>query len=172
MSKDLFFSKAVTEQLDIAMRIIEEGRSYLKAQGIDQWQNGYPNETGIQQDIAEGKGYFLTDGENCFAYLCIDFDGEPAYDNINGEWLTKSNSNYMVIHRLAFDEQYRGKGLSSAVFRLAEQFCKEKDVKSIRADTDGDNKIMQHVMSKAGFTYCGTIYFAGSDKVAYEKIVK
>lgn len=141
----------------------------MKNQGIDQWQHGYPDKNSILQDIHNGKGYFLTDGHDCFAYLCMDFDGEPAYNDIKGKWLTEQDANYMVIHRLAFNERYRGIGLSSAVFNLAEQFCKENRIKSIRVDTDENNQIMQHIMHKVGFTYCGTIWFAGSDKIAYEK---
>lgn len=171
MRKDLFFCKVRAEQFDIAMDIIVQGRSYLKSQGIDQWQNGYPDNNSIQLDIDTEKGYFLTNGKDVFAYLCMDFDGEPAYDDIKGHWLTGPDAVYMVIHRLAFNEQFRGKGLSLTVFDLAEQVCQEKGIHSIRVDTDGDNKIMQHIMNKAGFTYCGTICFAGSDKIAYEKII-
>lgn len=167
----LYFRKANKNQLNIAVNIIEQGRTYLKNQGIDQWQNGYPNPESIQQDIAHSKGYFLTDGTEYLAYLCMDFDGEPAYNEIKGKWLTDNNAKYMVIHRLAFDESYRGKGLSSAVFKLAEEFCKETGIKSIRVDTDSDNKIMQHIMKKTGFLYCGTIWFAGGNKIAFEKIV-
>lgn len=84
MSKDLFFCKANIEQLDIAMNMIEQGRAYLKEQGIDQWQNGYPDAESIRQDLINEKGYFLTDGERLWAYLCMDFDGEPAYNDIKG----------------------------------------------------------------------------------------
>ena len=169
MEKNLYFCNVKTEQLDAAMEIIEQGRAYLKSQGLDQWQNGYPNKDSILTDIQNEKGYFLTDGQHQFAYLCMDFDGEPAYNNIKGNWLTDQNAKYMVIHRLAFNAAHRGKGLSSTLLHLAEQFCKEKGIKSIRMDTDPDNKIMQHIMKKASFTYCGTIWFAGGDKLAYEK---
>lgn len=171
MKEQLFFSKVSMDQHAIAVDIIEQGRTYLKEQGIDQWQNGYPDENSIRQDILNEKGYFLTDGQHIFAYLCMDFDGEPAYNHIRGRWLTDPNADYMVIHRLAFNAQYRGKGLSSEIFNLAEQFCKEKGIQSIRVDTDENNKIMQHIMNKAGFTYCGTIWFAGSSKLAYEKVM-
>lgn len=69
------------------------GRAYLKSQRIDQWQNGYPNQSSIEQDIASKKGFFLTDGTELFAYLCMDMDGEPAYNNIKGNWLKLSVSN-------------------------------------------------------------------------------
>ena len=48
----------------IAMDIINDAKKHLKDQGIDQWQNGYPDETAIQRDIASGKGYFVVEGES------------------------------------------------------------------------------------------------------------
>ena len=41
----------------------------------------------------------------------------------------------------------------------------------MRADTDEKNGIMQHILEKNGFCLCGTIWFAGGDKLAYEKVL-
>ena len=171
MDNKLYLRRAREDELGAAMAIIEQGRAYLRQQGIDQWQGAYPDEASIRCDLAQGKGYFLADGERVLAYLCMDFDGEPAYDQISGRWLTDKDARYMVIHRLAFDAQARGKGLSRAVFALAEEACRAGGAASIRVDTDGCNVIMQHVLEKAGYARCGTIWFAGSEKLAYEKIV-
>jgi hypothetical protein len=49
-------------------------------------------------------------------------------------------------------------------------FCFSKD-SNIRIDTHGDNHIMQHVIKKYGFTYCGIIYLAsGDERLAYQLI--
>lgn len=48
-------------------------------------------------------------------------------------------------------------------------YC-EKQINHLRIDTHMDNKIMQHLIIKNGFTKCGTIYVAdGSPRIAYEK---
>ncbi len=42
---------------------------------------------------------------------------------------------------------------------------------NIRIDTHLDNRIMQHVIKKYGFTYCGIIYLAsGDERLAYQLI--
>lgn len=169
--KELSLQPVAIQQLSTAMALIEHGRAFLKAQGLDQWQGGYPDEASIRQDIQQQKGYFLTDGTHDMAYLCLDPDGEPAYREIKGQWLTPMEQKYVVIHRLAFDPAFRGCGLSAAVFALAQDFCRERGIQSIRVDTDPENKIMQHCMKKAGFIQCGTIFFAGSDKLAFEKVL-
>lgn len=205
MEKALFLRKVEPEELDVAFGIIRQGREYLKTQGLDQWQGEYPNRESVRQDLASRKGYFLTDGVEVMAYMCLDFDGEPAYREIQGAWLTGEVADYLVIHRLAFDSRFRGQGLSGAVFSLAAELCREAraaepdtdvkmaepgtevqnaasetaarampggpGVRSIRVDTDPANQIMQKALERAGFVYCGRIWFAGGDKLAYEKIL-
>jgi RimJ/RimL family protein N-acetyltransferase len=48
-------------------------------------------------------------------------------------------------------------------------FCFAHD-SNIRIDTHRDNQIMQHVILKQGFTYCGIIYLlSGDERLAYQK---
>lgn len=166
---EYFLEQAKMNDIDIAMDIINDGKRYLKQQGIDQWQTGYPDRKIIEKDIICNRGYFVTDDISKLAYMCIDFEGEPAYKDIKGQW--KSNEDYAVIHRLAVSKQKAGKGLSDTIIQLTEQLCKKNSVNSIRVDTDNENKIMQHILQKNGFVYCGTVWFAGSDKIAFEKIL-
>ena len=60
-------------------RIIDEGRMFQKEQGFIQWTDDYPNEQTILDDIVAEKGYILTSDHRIAGYICIDFDGKPAY---------------------------------------------------------------------------------------------
>ena len=158
------------EENTAAMAVIDEAKAFLKQQGIDQWQKGYPDSDCIRRDLAAQKGWFVTDDEDTvLGYFCLDFDGEPAYQNLLGRWL--SDAPYAVVHRLAFSGRARGKGLAGEVFRLVEEHCTAKGIPSLRCDTDEDNRIMKNLLSKQGFTYCGTIWFDNSVKIAYEKLL-
>jgi len=43
----------------------------------------------------------------------------------------------------------------------------------LRIDTHRDNKIMQHNLTKHGFSYCGVIYLAsGDERLAYQRSPK
>ena len=158
------------EDFEIAMNMINVAKQHLKEQGIDQWQNGYPDEACIHNDIINKRGYFLSDKNQELGYLCIDFDGEPAYEKLDGKWL--SDGKYVVVHRLALSEKARGKNISSIVFQLVEELALEKGITAFRVDTDADNQKMQHILKKNGFTFCGTIWFDNSEKIAFEKILK
>lgn len=154
---------------NIAMDIINQAKAYLKEQGIDQWQTGYPNMDAILGDIKNERGWFITADGVIFGYMCIDYEGEHAYKELKGNWLSDADAPYVVVHRLAFSKESRGKGLADEAFRLVAEQAKAKGIENFRVDTDEANKIMQHVLKKNGFTYCGVIWFDNSEKIAFEK---
>lgn len=166
----LIFRKAGDADLAGCMALIGEAKAFLKQHGVDQWQDGYPEETDIAGDIAAQKGYVLADGAVLAAYCCIDFDGEPAYEGLQGSWL--SDGPYAVIHRLAVSRAYKGQGLAKRLFAEAEAMAAAQDVRSVRVDTDENNTVMRSLIDGLGFTYCGTIWFAGSPKIAFQKVLK
>lgn len=156
-------------ELDQAMAIINNAKQHLAEQGVDQWQNGYPDKDHIRADIANKAAYFVTDGVALLGYVCADFSGEPAYEKLQGAWQTSDR--YVVIHRLAFSEKARGRGLSSTVFQLVEKLALANGVADLRVDTGPENYKMQHIIEKNGFSYRGRIWFDGGEKVAYDKVL-
>lgn len=170
MTTDLHLRLAIAGEETRAMELLNQGKAYMLQQNLQQWDDSYPAISDVLGDIQEGKGWFLCDGENTIAYFCATDGEEEVYRVIEGQWLTQG-SKYLTIHRLAFDSAYRGKGLASAVFTLSEEIAREKGAKSLRVDTHGDNKIMQRVINRSGFTYCGVVYYDGSPRVAFEKLL-
>lgn len=168
----MLFRKSEKKDVKNIMEIINEAKDYFKNNGIDQWQNGYPNEESILKDIEEGENYVLCDEEEKVIASCaISFRGEKNYLIIEkGSW--KTNTPYAVIHRVAVRSSLKGKGLSGILVKEAEKMCRGKEIKSIRIDTHQDNKSMQRLILKNGFEYCGIIYVEdGSERLAYEKIL-
>lgn len=158
---------AQKQEIEECYKIIEMGRAFQKEQGFQQWTEDYPNLATLRQDVMEAKGYVIKVDGKIAGYMCIDFAGEPAYNNIEGAWRTAEP--YAVVHRMAFSSAFRGMGLSGITFNLIEELCLANGVNSIRVDTDFANLRMQHVLEKLGFAKCGVIVFQGSGKVAYDK---
>ena len=158
---------AALSEVELAMDIINQAKAHLRAQGIDQWQTGYPDRDCLERDVRTGKGYFLEEDGIPLGYLCVDFDGEPAYDHLNGTWAREEP--YVVVHRLALSDAARGRGAAGTAFQLVEDLCRDRGVREFRVDTDAGNHKMQHILAKQGFQYRGTIRFDTSEKIAYEK---
>ena len=163
------FRKSVETDINNIMKIIKQAQAYFKEQGIDQWQNGYPNVETISNDITDKNSYVLLKDNNIVATAAVSFDGESTYDTIyEGEWIT--NNEYAVIHRIAVDNTYKGLGLSSQIINNVEQLCLNKGLYSIKIDTHEENISMQKLLKKNKFQYCGIIYLEDrSKRIAFEK---
>lgn len=162
----MYIRNALPEEAAVCYSFIEAARQYHKQQGFVQWHPDYPTLQIIERDIAEGVGYVFVEDNQLLGYCCLIIGDEPAYDDIDGAWA--NDVPYAVIHRMAFGESARGKGISKAAFRLLKQICKSRDIFSIRVDTQSENKIMRHILEREGFKYCGLVQFDGGSKLAYE----
>jgi RimJ/RimL family protein N-acetyltransferase len=167
----IIFRKITIEDIDQVMEIIEQGKVYLKSTGVDQWQNGYPNEAVIKEDLANGYGYVLECEDKIVGTVALSFDGEPYYDYIrDGKWMTKGD--FLVIHRLAVSRTVRGTDIASEIIRQSEQLCALRGIRSIKIDTHKDNVVMQNFVKKNGFEYCGIVILGSEgERLAFEKLV-
>lgn len=84
---------------------------------------------------------------------------DHSYDELDGKWLVDTD-NYLVIHRVAIHSDHAGNGYASGLFTSVIDYVKENPngVKSLRIDTHEDNKPMQHLIEKYGFTRVGTLH--------------
>lgn len=158
--------KALNNEAQTCYSFIEFARAYHKSLGIEPWHKDYPTLKTIKDDIKNGVGYVFTIGDKPLGYCCLIIGDEPAYKIIDGKWIT--NKKYAVIHRITFGEESLGKGLSKDAFHLLKEHCKENGIYAIRVDTQKENTVMQHILLREGFIYCGLITFDGGLKLAYE----
>lgn len=162
---------AQKEDAPAAARLFDQAREALAAAGVDQWQDGYPNEEDVCRDIAAGDGYVITEDGRVLAYACLSFGHEPTYDVITaGGWLGEGG--YGFLHRVAVDPRAKGRGLAGELFEELKRQARAQGVKSIRGDTHRDNQAMQRVMAKAGLQYRGVIFLEdGSERLAFEALL-
>ncbi len=166
------FRQANISDLDQIVEIIELSKKYLKETKVDQWQDGYPAKEDLRRDIESGNSYVLTNKDEIVATTVISLDGESTYNSIfNGEWIT--NEEYIVMHRVAVHDRYKGKGIFKELIKEAENLALNKGISSIKIDTHRDNISMQKAVLKNDFKKCGIIYLEdGSERIAFEKVMK
>ena len=157
---------AFPEEAELCYQCIEDARSYHKSLGFEQWHPDYPTLQTICDDIAQKIGFVFVDRYEIVGYCCIIIGDEQAYHEINGAW--KTDRPYAVVHRMAFRSSARGSGLSREAIELIKEFCFSNHIDAIRVDTQNENKVMQHILAREGFKYCGLIQFDGGPKLAYE----
>ncbi|WP_161979213.1 GNAT family N-acetyltransferase [Streptococcus sp. S784/96/1] len=148
------------------LEIIEEARAFLKASGSDQWQSAYPAEEDIFDDILQARGWVgLIDGE-IVSYAAVIVGKEEAYEKIyDGKW-RHNHPRYTVFHRVAVASQYSGQKVAQT---FMQGLIEGHDGPDFRCDTHEKNTIMQHILEKLGYVYCGKVPLDGV-RLAYQKI--
>lgn len=153
---------AAPADLPAVLEVYRTARTFMAANGNPtQWGSTYPPVDLLQEDIRLGRLYVDTqDGRVCGAFM-FAWGEDPTYAYIeDGAWL--DSSPYAVIHRVASD------GTASGLLGRCLEFCRAQ-YPHLRIDTHADNHVMQNLLSRAGFSRCGTIYVEdGSARIAYE----
>ena len=186
---------ATEADLPAVLPVFEAAKAIMRADGNhDQWgAPGFPGDALLLHDIARGGAFVIEtrwpvgaghDGKNVVtgsdenrsdvmpgvtghlsthivAYFALLPSPEPTYAHIDGAWLT--DEPYGVIHRIASYPEVHG--IFSAIIDFA-----SARYPHLRIDTHRDNRIMQHLIDMAGFSYCGIIWLEdGTERLAYER---
>ena len=174
----MIFRKTTEADIARVTEIFDGARETMHARGIDQWTDGYPAESDIRADIADGISYVLCEDDGTVSATCaVLLGGEVTYTEIaGGAWLTDStddeNTTYVAVHRVATDKNCRGRGLASRLLTEAAVIGRRAGKISLRIDTHRDNKPMQGMLARNGLTLCGEItLLSGAKRNAYEKMI-
>lgn len=155
--------KAEQKDLDSILKVYEIAREYMRNSGNPfQWGTEHPKRDLLEDDIKKGELFVGVDMDDKIHFVFAFILGaDPTYSYIEGgKWL--SDDPYGTIHRIASD------GTTPGAVQSAVDYCKII-ISNIRIDTHHDNKTMQHVVEKIGFTRCGIIYLPDkSPRIAYQ----
>lgn len=163
------FRKATAADLGTIMDIIQEAKEQMSREGKHQWDDSYPTQQHIETDILAGNGYVMAHDGRPVAYGAVVLTGEPAYDVIEGHWL--SEQPYAVLHRLAVSEAIKGHGFGVQFMQEVERIAVAAGIHSFKVDTNHDNTRMLHVLDKMGFSHCGNIFYPQGSRIAFEKLL-
>ena len=138
------------EDLPAMQEIFADARAFMRENGNpDQWGDRFPTREMLDKDLALHRSYVCEDNGKIAATFAFTTDGEPTYRVIRGgAWL--DDAPYGVVHRIAAAKGTHG----AASFCM--NWCMEQ-CGNIRIDTHANNKPMQGLLNKLGYTYCGVI---------------
>ncbi|MCI8402999.1 MAG: GNAT family N-acetyltransferase [Lachnospiraceae bacterium] len=167
----MIFRKTQKSDREQVVSLWQQAREYFKEQRIDQWQDGYPDIETLKEDIRSGESYVLEDSHTgrILATAYISLAPEPDYREIfEGSWQWEYP--YGVVHRVAVSPDHKGQGLAGILISHARDMCRERGAGSLRIDTHEDNRSMQRMLEKNGFTRRGVIYLGrdGARRIAFE----
>ena len=162
---DLGVRKTRADETDVLMAMFDYSRNLMRAAGNrDQWVGGYPQRSLVENDIAKGQSYVVTEGDAVAGTFVFFTDEEPTYRTIHhGHWMDESEG-YGTMHRMARSEGRHG------IAAAAIGWCAQR-TESLRADTHEDNYVVQRLLERHNFVYCGMIQLEdGSWRKAYQRM--
>ena len=155
--------KTRPEEIDEVMEIYAFARQFMEEHGNpNQWKKTNPPWERIEQDIREEKSCVCVEDGEILGVFYFAVEADPTYRVIyEGEWL--NTEEYAVVHRIASAGKTKGVGTFCMNWAY-EQFS------NVKIDTHRDNVVMQNMLEKNGFSYCGIIHLQnGEERLAFQK---
>ncbi|MHC4758826.1 MAG: GNAT family N-acetyltransferase, partial [Planctomycetota bacterium] len=153
--EELGILKLKAEDLPDAMNLLAYCITDMQAHGIDQWDEFYPTEEMIAQDIKDQSLYAIKNGNDLVAMVTINATGAPEYDTVT--WLTE-NGKSLFVHRLAVHPDWHKKKIATKLMRFAEDYALDNNYVSIRLDVYSRNFQGVGLYESCGYKRTGKVY--------------
>lgn len=167
---ELEIVQGTPEELERAWEIVKSAVDYMGKQGNPQWDKTCPTRADIARSLEQGTVFLARCQGVVGGMVVLDDQQWSQYAQLT--WSTPANS--LVIHKMAVDQAFMGRGIATAFFRFAQEEALRQGRRGIRGDTYHKNLPMRRRYEKAGFTCVGAIQLPGQqpgDYFCFEKKV-
>jgi len=128
----------------------------MHANGIDQWDDIYPNLQVVEAGARAGSLYAIRHEGPMVATVCLD-DVQPEEYKPLAWQVTEGKA--LVIHRLCVHPDWRRHGLARRLMDFAESLAAERGYGSIRLDSYTGNPRAQSLYEGRGYRRVGQVRF-------------
>lgn len=135
------------------MEIVRRVVPLMRMQGNLQWDEDYPNEAVFREDIDLERLWVAEVDGTLAGVVALTSDREADYDQ--ADWDNEQPA--VVIHRLAVDPRFHGRGVAKALMQKAEQVATASGLSIIRTDTNSANEATQKLFPRMGYRFAGEI---------------
>ena len=166
----MIIRKGEISDLNNIMKMYKSCISGMIKNGIDQWDETYPDNKTIFEDL-ENKSYYVgEEKKEIIGGINIDQNQDKTYLDIN--WKDKKNS-FLVVHRLGVKEEFWNKKIGKDLMLFAENLVIKKGLNSIRLDTYSNNPKAIEFYKRLGYRKLGSINLKPNKNEYYcfEKII-
>ena len=167
----MIIRKANKTDLKNIMKMYKSCVTGMLENGINQWDDTYPNTEIISEDLNVGTYYVAEIDGTIIGGVNIDKNQDNTYLTL--DWEDKSDS-FLVVHRLGVKEEFWNKKIGKYLMLFTENLVIEKGLKSIRLDTYSGNLKAIEFYRRIGYSELGTIDLKPDKEKYYcfEKIIK
>ena len=159
--------KLVTiDRLSEVMQIYKAATRKMDEMNILQWDEEYPNQETIENDIQTQTMYGYFEGDEICAVGVLNEIQSEEYKEIQWNF---PDEKPLILHRLVVSPKHQNKGISKQMIRFSEEFAEKHQYKTIRFDAYMKNPVSTGVYRKAGYIVSGSVTFRKGDFYCFEK---
>lgn len=153
-SSDVNFRKAEKSDVGEIVSLLKAAVQKLKENKIDQWDELYPTENDVEQDILDGT---LFAGEVNSA-IAVIFTLNKYCDEEYGRAKWKFNEGkFLILHRLTVHPDFQKMGIAGIALNHAEAEARKLGAKNIRLDVFSKNPQAVRLYEKSGYAKSGEV---------------
>ena len=160
------FSTAQAQDLAEILRLFRAATTQMDAHGVYQWDEIYPDEGILGEDIARGNLTVGTiDGRIAVAFM-LDYCEDSDYESADWQYCEQ---NIVVLHRLCVHPDFQGRGVARQAMDYLENEVRAQGIKTIRLDAFSQNPTALHLYESRGYQKAGEISYRKGLFYLYEK---
>ena len=153
---EMEFRPATINDLDALVRLYGAATQDMFRQGIDQWDERYPDREILAEDAESGDMTLgLPDGALACAWV-VNREYDPEYEL--GAW-EHTEGDFCVLHRLCVNPAMQGRGLARQAMARMEKNALEQGFDSVRLDVFSQNLHAQRLYERLGYKRTGEVRF-------------
>ncbi|MBI3556098.1 MAG: GNAT family N-acetyltransferase [Deltaproteobacteria bacterium] len=160
--------RAEQRDLHALIQLIQKCIQRMRENGIDQWDEIYPDKTLLEKDIQSRTIYVCESGGQLSGCVTLNDVQDPAYASI--DWGLEEPP-IGIIHRLMVSPDFQGRGLGRALMSHIEKEAMHQGIRTIRLDAFTGNPAALAVYEKIGYKRAGIVQFRKGPFWCFEKRV-
>jgi GNAT superfamily N-acetyltransferase len=150
-------------------RILRDCIAAMREAGIEQWDEIYPTERHLAEDIDAKSLYVACTGSGAIVGIVVlNESQDPEYAKV--PWFSEVRP--LVVHRVMVAPASQGQGIAQALMTFAEQHARTAGYGSIRLDAFTLNPRALRLYERLGYTARGTVRLRKGPFWCFEKVLR
>ena len=140
----------------------------MRADGIEQWDEVYPDAAVLARDLAVGTLHVLREGDSILGCVTVDTTHDPLW---RGMAWSAAGEPAAAVHRLMVHPAAQGRGLAKLLMAHAESLARAQGFRSIHLDCFTANPAALGLYERLGYRRTGTATMRKGPFVCFEKLL-
>ena len=160
------FERARPGDAEAIERMFEAAKCIGRTNGTSIWDERYPNREFIDEDIARGELWTLT--EDGVLLAAITLMEEDLENGLDAGW---TDATSCVLARLCVDPTRQSRGIGAEVMRRVTEEAARQGYRATRLLASVDNHAALRLYRKLGYRELRQVRFFGGDYIAFEWLI-